>query len=219
MNEALKKSLLFHFLFIGPVVFTLVSQNKINRSGLNKIEFQVIEKTIPKDKKIIKIEEQEVNAVKQQNQKQKEVSKEPAKKVFGLQKNTLLNDSSSEGVAIKKGNTVLKEQDNEIAENDDPLPVPKPEYMVTQMPVLLEEVIPQYPQEAKNNNFETSVAINILIDEKGIVRSAVLIEDPGMGLGKAALDAVKQYKFKPAKIADKTVAVEIRYYVEFKINA
>lgn len=218
MNEALKKSLLFHFLFIGPVIFTLVSQNTIDRSGLKKIEFQVIEKSIPKDKKIVKVDEQEVNAVKQ-NQKQEIVTKQPVKKVFGLQKNTLVDQGAEGGVEIKKGNTVLKKQDNDIAQNDDPLPVPKPEYMVTQMPVLLEEVIPQYPQEAKNNNFETSVAINILIDEQGLVRSAVLVEDPGMGLGKAALEAIKKYKFKPAKIADKTVAVEIRYYVEFKINA
>ncbi|MCI5072749.1 TonB family protein [bacterium] len=220
MREALKKSLWLHALLVGPVTVLVVLQSMVRVPVLDKVEFEVIEKTISSDKKIVKIEEQEVNSVKQ-NEKQERIFEQPVKEVFGLQKDTLLDEGSNADntVSIKKGNTVLKEQDNEIAENDDPLPVPKPEYMVTQMPILIKKVTPVYPKKAKDSGFETTVELNVLIDEKGIVRLVKLVDDPGMGIGQAAIEAMRQFKFKPAKIAGKPVAVEIRYEIEFEINS
>ena len=97
------------------------------------------------------------------------------------------------------------------------LPTPTEEYLVSEMPVVLSEVRPVYPKEAKEKQLEGAVALDVLIDDKGTVRQVSVIDGPEI-FRSGALDAMKKFRFKPAKIDGKPVAVRIRYSLNFKLE-
>ena len=144
--------------------------------------------------------------------KKEEVVKKRA--VFGASRKSLVSD---EGLAIKAGNTVAKTPDDTKLDStdDDTIPIPTDEYLVTRMPESLGEVRVPLPEEAKKKKIQGTVVLDILIDEQGRVREAILVQGPGMGLNEAAAGAVMRMKFKPAYIESKPVAVRIRYSYNF----
>ena len=67
-------------------------------------------------------------------------------------------------------------------------------------PVLISRVDPDYPLQAKADKVEGVVIVRIRIDKDGRVEKAEVISgDPR--LSQAALDAVRQWRYKPATIA------------------
>jgi protein TonB len=142
------------------------------------------------------------------------------RKIFGINKNTLTDTTNAAGVAIKAGNTIAKEIDQEALrpEDEQALPIPTEEYLISKMPNLKSEVRIPYPPEARKNNIEGLVVLEILIDETGKVRAASLIEGPGYGLNEAALNAIYSFAFSPAMVEQKPVAVKIRYGYRFILN-
>jgi periplasmic protein TonB len=143
------------------------------------------------------------------------------KAVFGASRKAILSlQTDSETMDVKKGNTVAKTPDDKILNDDDPdsLPIPTEEYLVSSMPRLLSEFRIPYPKKAKENNIEGPVVMDILIDQKGIVREISLVTGPGYGLDQAALDAVKRFSFKAAEVEGKPVAVRIRYTYRFVLE-
>lgn len=140
------------------------------------------------------------------------------KQVFGVSRKALTtNDSSGSAAEVKLGNTVAKEQDNlKLDPNDaDSLPIPADDYLVSSMPQLLTEMRIPYPEEAKKAGIEGPVVMDLLIDDQGSVRQVNLIKGPGFGLNEAALAAIKNFKFRPARIQDQPVAVKIKYTYRF----
>ncbi|MCB0325989.1 MAG: energy transducer TonB [Bdellovibrionales bacterium] len=137
--------------------------------------------------------------------------------VFGIRKDSLKTSGSS-GIHEKAGNTLGKDPDSLILEDDRELPTPKPAYLVSQMPVLLAQIDPVYPEEARKKNIEGQVVLKVLIDEEGKVARSIIVEDPGYGFGKAAKEAMMDYTFKAARIENQNVAVEIRYVVRFELK-
>jgi len=143
----------------------------------------------------------------------------PVREVFGASRNTYTDSSAADGIEIKKGNTLAKEVDTlKLEDSDvDALPTPTEEYLVSDMPVLLSEVRPNYPKEAKEKQLEGAVSLDVLIDEKGSVRQVSVIE--GLEIFRAgAVEAMRKFKFKPAKVDGKPVAVRIRYSIKFKLE-
>jgi protein TonB len=122
-------------------------------------------------------------------------------------------------VEAKKGNTLAKEVDQtKLLESDvTSLPTPTEEYLVSEMPVVLSEVRPIYPKEAKEKKIEGAVVLAILIDEQGLVRQVSVIEGPEV-FKTGALEAMKKFRFKPAKVDGRPVAVRIRYSLNFKLE-
>jgi protein TonB len=148
----------------------------------------------------------------------KPVQAEKPKAVFGVSRNAILDTApTEETAAIKQGNTVAKAEDNEkLNPNDlDQIPIPIEDYLVTSMPQVLNEFKIPYPPEAKKRGIQGPVVMDLLIDTQGDVRQATLVEGPGFGLNEAALSAIKNFKFRPAKVEDKPVAVKIRYSYRF----
>lgn len=140
------------------------------------------------------------------------------KKVFGVSRKAITTINSFENTAqLKQGNTVAKENDNlNLEKNDaDSIPIPTDDYLITSQVALLRDVKIPYPPEAKKNNVEGPVVMDLVIDQGGKVRSVDLIRGPGSGLNEAALEAVKSFQFRPAKVGDQTVAVKIRYTYRF----
>lgn len=140
----------------------------------------------------------------------------PAKRTFGINKNTLVSDSAS-AVGVKSGNTIAKAMDNELSDGEA-LPVAIDEFLVTKMPRLKKEVRLPYPAEAKSQGVEGTVILEILIDETGKVRSARLLQGVGAGLDEAALEAIRGFEFEPARMENKSVAVKIRYAYKFVLD-
>lgn len=137
--------------------------------------------------------------------------------VFGASRKSV---TSSEGESAKAGNTVAKAPDNKTLKETDPdaLPIPADEILVTRMPRLSTEVRIPYPPEAKKNKIQGAVVMDLLIDALGNVREAKLVSGPGFGLNEAAMEAIQKFKFEPAVIQDKAVAVRIRYAYRFELE-
>jgi len=143
------------------------------------------------------------------------------KKVFGVSRKALTTSSTDASTAeVKSGNTVAKEMDDlKLYPNDaDSLPIPADEFLVTSMPVLVSEVRIPYPEEAKKAGIEGPVVMDLLIDEYGKVRQVTLTKGPGFGLNDAALAAIKNFQFRPARIKEQSVAVKIRYTYRFVLE-
>lgn len=144
----------------------------------------------------------------------------PSREIFGANRNSYTDASvGAEGVEIKKGNTLAKEMDSTRLEDSDAdtLPTPTEEYLVSEMPSVLSEVRPVYPKEAREKQLEGTVALDVLIDEKGLVRQVNVIEGQDI-FRQAAMNAMKSYKFRPAKVDGKSVAVRIRYSINFQLE-
>jgi protein TonB len=150
-----------------------------------------------------------------------EKKKEPEKRaVFGASRRALTDATDPNAANVKLGNTVAKDPDRERLRDDDAdsIPIPVEEYLVTAMPVLEQEFRIPYPAEAKKANAQGRVVMDLLIDGSGRVRKADLVEGPGFGLNEAALEAVKNFRFKPARMQDRPVAVKIRYAYNFVLE-
>jgi periplasmic protein TonB len=141
----------------------------------------------------------------------------PSRAVFGASRNTY---TSGEGtVEAKRGNTLAKAVDDTVLTKDDAdaLPTPTDEFLVSQMPVVLSEVKPVYPAEAREARQEGAVVVDALIDASGAVRQATVLE--GAEVFRApALAAIKQFRFKPALVEGRPVAVRIRYTLRFRLE-
>jgi len=148
--------------------------------------------------------------------------KEPQRRaVFGLSRKSLTASAENQASPeVKAGNTTAKGPDLEKLNPDDAdsLPIPADEYLVSEMPVLLNDFRAPYPAEAKKKGVEGAVVFELLIDATGRVRQALLLDGPGSGLNEAAAQAVSNLVFRPARVADQAVAVKIRYAYRFVLE-
>ena len=76
---------------------------------------------------------------------------------------------------------------------------------------------PQYPEEAKNKHIQGDVVIYIRIDKQGHVANLSPVSGNHM-LVQAALDAVKQWTYKPFEVRGDAVEVESTVLVPFRID-
>ncbi len=162
------------------------------------------------------IKEQPNVVLKSVNETEAEVLK--SRQVFGTSRDSY-TDERADGVEAKKGNTLAKEKDDVVLQDSDStsLPTPTEDYLVSEMPLVISEIRPVYPKEAKDNRLEGSVALDVLIDELGNVRLVSVIE--GADIFRAgAIEAMRKFKFKPARVDGKSVAVRIRYTLNFKLE-
>jgi TonB family protein len=83
--------------------------------------------------------------------------------------------------------------------------------------ILGRPVEPVYPLTAQQANVQGSVVLQARIREDGTVASLEVISGPTM-LTAAALEAVKQWQFKPHYEAGKAVPAETRITVNFSIS-
>ena len=75
-----------------------------------------------------------------------------------------------------------------------------------------------YPEIAQKAGVEGKVYIKTFIDEKGNVTKTEILKGIGSGCDKAAIKAVKETKFTPAKQRGKLVKVQVVVPIMFKLN-
>jgi periplasmic protein TonB len=62
------------------------------------------------------------------------------------------------------------------------------------------------------------VVVRAVIDEQGMVRDVEVVKGLGLGLDQATLDAVRQWRFSPAALHGRPVAVYYHLTVRFTIE-
>jgi protein TonB len=81
------------------------------------------------------------------------------------------------------------------------------------------QVKPEYPPIARKAGVEGKVILQIVIDEQGNVLTAdVVFSQPSGIFEEAAIKAIMQWKFKPAKQRDKPIKVRMAWPMEFSLK-
>lgn len=84
-------------------------------------------------------------------------------------------------------------------------------------PQLLHSVQPEFTNEARQAKLEGVVSIELIVDAYGNPENIQVIRHLGMGLDRKAIEAVQQYKFKPAMYQGRPVPVRLKVDVEFHL--
>ncbi len=84
-------------------------------------------------------------------------------------------------------------------------------------PVVIYQVEPEFSEEARKAKFMGNVIVSLVVDPKGLPENVHVTRGVGMGLDDKAVEAVRQYRFKPAMEGGKPVAVYLNVEVAFQI--
>jgi TonB family protein len=84
-------------------------------------------------------------------------------------------------------------------------------------PELLKKVEPEYSEEARKAKYQGVVTLYIVVDTNGNAVSPRVMKSLGLGLDEKAIEAVKQWKFKPGYKDGKPVAVAATVEVNFRL--
>ena len=82
---------------------------------------------------------------------------------------------------------------------------------------VLRKVAPLYPAEAKRNGIQGTVHLAVLIGRDGSVLEATL-QNGDPTLGQAAIEAVRQWIYRPTLLNGEPVTVETQVEVNFRLN-
>lgn len=85
-------------------------------------------------------------------------------------------------------------------------------------PKIIHSVDPQFTQRARQANYQGTVSIQLIVDAHGNPRDIHVVHHLGMGLDRMAVQAVRQYRFKPAMYHGHPVAVQMVIQVGFHLN-
>jgi len=81
---------------------------------------------------------------------------------------------------------------------------------------LIFSLSPVYPTLAKNQHVSGSVMVDALIDASGRVTTMKVVSGPTL-LQQAAMDALKQWKYQPASLDGKPVAMHLTVTIQFRL--
>ena len=85
-------------------------------------------------------------------------------------------------------------------------------------PTLVREVRPTYTDEARRRSIEGDVLLEIVVREDGSVGNVRVRRSLGAGLEQKAIDAVRQWRFNPARRHGTPVDVVVDVSVGFKLR-
>ena len=85
------------------------------------------------------------------------------------------------------------------------------------MPRKIHDVAPTYPTIARTANVEGMVIIEAVIAADGTVRDARVLRSVPL-LDRAALDAVKQWRYAPTRLGGVAVPVIVTVTVHFRLQ-
>lgn len=85
-------------------------------------------------------------------------------------------------------------------------------------PVVIHSVEPEFTAAARQANFGGTVSIQLIVDPQGNPQDVRVVRHLGMGLDQKAIDAVRQYRFRPAMYQGHPVAVQMIIQVNFQLH-
>lgn len=92
------------------------------------------------------------------------------------------------------------------------------EYQVNEMPLLLNEVKVPYPADARAQGIQGAVVVEMTVSSDGTVKNIQVVESPSPSLTQAAVNAIRGFRFKPARMGERPVAIRIRYSYRFVLQ-
>jgi len=108
---------------------------------------------------------------------------------------------------------------------DVPPPPPPPSeqaqefYAFDEAPVLLKYISPKYPELALQAGIEGTVLLNVLVGDDGkVLQVSVIQSDVTPAMEKTAMEAAKQFLFKPAKQRTVPVKARMAIPIRFKLH-
>jgi TonB family protein len=96
-------------------------------------------------------------------------------------------------------------------------PPPLPPGGEVQAAHLLKEVPPAYPALAKSSHVEGDVTVDAFIDSTGKVTDVKVISGPTL-LRQAAISAVRQWRYEPARLNGQVAATHLSVTMKFRID-
>jgi TonB family protein len=87
----------------------------------------------------------------------------------------------------------------------------------TTAPVVLYKKEPEYSEEARKAKYQGTVVLYIEVDPSGRAVNPRVLRSLGLGLDEKAMEAVKQWKFKPGYRDGKPVTVAAQIEVNFRL--
>jgi TonB family protein len=103
-----------------------------------------------------------------------------------------------------------------IAAVDDDAPVAADH--VAEAAHLVSSVLPAYPADARSEEVEADVPLEIVVDKSGVVKSVRALGHVGYGFDEAAAVAMRQYRFSPAARGGHAVSVRMPWTVQFRLK-
>lgn len=169
---------------------TVINQQTIQVSFVAPSSQNQKSENVSHKKVVLDLEQK--NALKQKSEKNQEVEKEKQKFAGGKNTSGLVDP-------------------NAVATNSAQIdPVFDAAY--------LNNPTPYYPSEAKRKNIQGKVLIKVDVKTDGSAGDVIISRSSGhKSLDQAALDAVKQWRFVPARKGSKIVQASVIVPVEFKI--
>ena len=83
--------------------------------------------------------------------------------------------------------------------------------------MLIHKVEPEFSEEARKAKYQGEVVLSIEIAADGTPRILRVVSGPGLGLDEKAVEAVRQWRFKPAyrdgRPVDSTAMVEVHFHL------
>jgi TonB family protein len=82
-------------------------------------------------------------------------------------------------------------------------------------PVVIHKVVPEFTDQARRVKYQGVASIGLIVDAQGNPEGVHVVHPLGMGLDQKAVEAVRQYKFKPAMFQGHPVPVQLVIEVDF----
>ena len=86
------------------------------------------------------------------------------------------------------------------------------------MPVPISSPEAEFSDEARRKRIEGIVVVTMIVNEKGLPTDIKLVKSVGYGLDESALEAVGEYRFEPATLNGKPIAVRVTVEVNFQLR-
>jgi TonB family protein len=76
---------------------------------------------------------------------------------------------------------------------------------------------PDYTDLAREAKYRGTVELSLIVTKEGSVESVMVLKGAPFSLAEQAIEAVKKWKFKPAKLVGKSVSVRVPVDIEFQL--
>lgn len=131
---------------------------------------------------------------------------------------------ASEYVELVEERLALSRAQAQAEEEPEPPPPPVDTDRVYHLtsrvspPNLLVKVDPEYPIAARRAGREGAVVIAIIVDRDGTVRETKVLRSVSPEIDRAAIDAVRRWRYRPARLEGQAVAVHSVVQLNFELS-
>lgn len=84
-------------------------------------------------------------------------------------------------------------------------------------PVLIYQRVPEYSPEARKAKYQGTVRLDVEVDASGQVANVKVVRSLGLGADEKAIEAVRQWRFKPGMKDGEPVTVQMEVVVNFRL--